>query len=193
MIKQDPPSSRFQQVERLFLAALDQPAAERSGFLRARCDGDDDLLHEVEQMLAADAAADSAADSRDGSGTGLSTGLTGIGALEKAIGTQAAALAAATDSAQGEPTLGSRLGERLGNYQLLSELGRGGMSVVYLAARSDDEYEQKVAIKLIAPSFLGEELRQRLLAERQILARLQHPHIARLLDGGTTPDGTPTS
>jgi serine/threonine-protein kinase len=82
-------------------------------------------------------------------------------------------------------------GSRLGVYRLVSELGRGGMSIVYLATRSDDEFEQTVAVKVLRQGPVNPDLSNRLLAERQILARLSHPNIARLLDGGTTDEGMP--
>lgn len=81
--------------------------------------------------------------------------------------------------------------ERLGAYAVIREIGRGGMGAVYLAARADDEFEKRVAIKLVSAGLGGEILRERFRQERQILARLDHPNIARLLDGGTTADGTP--
>lgn len=83
------------------------------------------------------------------------------------------------------------IGARLGPYQLIKLLGAGGMGEVYLAERVDDEFQQKVAIKLVRNSLLSESVRARLRTERQILASLQHPNIATLLDGGTAPDGTP--
>ncbi|MCB1033403.1 MAG: serine/threonine protein kinase [Acidobacteria bacterium] len=82
-------------------------------------------------------------------------------------------------------------GRRLGPYEVLYELGRGGMGAVYLAERADGEFEQEVAIKVIQGGPLDEETLARFLDERQILARLVHPNIARLLDGGTTPEGVP--
>jgi serine/threonine-protein kinase len=80
---------------------------------------------------------------------------------------------------------------RIGAYHVVGELGRGGMGVVYLADRADGEFQQRVAIKLIATSDTDDPLHQRFLAERQILAGLIHPNIARLLDGGVTDDGRP--
>ena len=65
------------------------------------------------------------------------------------------------------------------------------MGVVYLAARADEEYRQRIAIKLVWPGLYGNELVRRFRQERQILASLDHPHIARLLDGGTTGEGWP--
>ncbi len=85
----------------------------------------------------------------------------------------------------------SRLGERIGAYELLSELGRGGMGIVYLARRADDEFQKKVAIKLVSASLADDVALGRFRSERQISASLDHPHIARLLDGGTTEAGEP--
>ncbi len=82
-------------------------------------------------------------------------------------------------------------GRRVGPYRILREIGRGGMGTVYLAERVDGEFEQRVALKLIRPGFDTEHFLRRFRAERQILARLQHPHIARLLDGGVADDGQP--
>ena len=79
----------------------------------------------------------------------------------------------------------------LGPYRLLSELGRGGMGTVWLAERADDAYHARVAIKIVRGGFADAELARRFRAERQVLADLTHPHIARLLDGGDAPDGTP--
>ena len=80
---------------------------------------------------------------------------------------------------------------RVGPYRVVREIGRGGMGVVYLADRADGEFRQRVAIKLIATSDAQDPRHQRFLAERQILAGLVHPNIARLLDGGVTDDGCP--
>jgi eukaryotic-like serine/threonine-protein kinase len=82
-------------------------------------------------------------------------------------------------------------GRRIGAYRILRELGRGGMGVVYLARRSGAGFEQTVALKLAQAAFQSEFFLRRFLDERQILARLEHPNIARLLDGGVTADGAP--
>jgi len=79
----------------------------------------------------------------------------------------------------------------LGPYRLVRELGRGGMGTVYLGERADGAFEQQVAIKVVRRGLDTEAVLRRFLAERQILASLEHPGIARLLDGGTTPDGLP--
>jgi serine/threonine protein kinase len=86
------------------------------------------------------------------------------------------------------PTL--RPDERLGPYRLVGELGRGGMGVVYAAERDDGQFRRRVAIKVLR-SDAGPSLEARVVAERQILASLDHPNIARLLDGGVTRDGRP--
>jgi len=80
---------------------------------------------------------------------------------------------------------------RLGPWRIGAEIGRGGMGAVYLALRDDAEYEQRAALKLVRPDALTPDARRRFLSERQILARLSHPNIAHLLDGGTAPDGRP--
>lgn len=82
-------------------------------------------------------------------------------------------------------------GERLGPYRIVGEIGRGGIGVVYRASRDDDAFTRDVAIKLIDPGMRSDEVLRRFRAERRILALLEHPNIARLLDGGTAPDGGP--
>ncbi|HEU4601011.1 MAG TPA: serine/threonine-protein kinase, partial [Steroidobacteraceae bacterium] len=82
-------------------------------------------------------------------------------------------------------------GRILGNYRLLRKLGSGGMGDVYLAERADEEYRQHVAIKIVRSGLFSAQIQGRLRQERQILANLQHPNIARLLDGGRAQDGTP--
>jgi eukaryotic-like serine/threonine-protein kinase len=79
----------------------------------------------------------------------------------------------------------------LGPYRIMEEVGRGGMSVVYRAERSDGHFRRQVALKVLRGELDGEELHVRLTAERQILASLDHPNIARLLDGGVTEEGRP--
>src|SRR5208282_198956 len=82
-------------------------------------------------------------------------------------------------------------GDRLGAYRIIYEIGRGGMGAVYLATRADDQYRKQVAIKVVKRGMDSDEVLGRFRHERQILAGLEHPHIARLIDGGTTPDGRP--
>ena len=82
-------------------------------------------------------------------------------------------------------------GERIGPYRIVRSLGRGGMGEVFLAERADEQFRQQVAIKLVRRGLLSRHVQGRLKLERQILATLDHPNIARLFDGGTTSDGTP--
>jgi len=82
------------------------------------------------------------------------------------------------------------VGKRVGHYRILEELGRGGMGAVYLARR-EDEFEKVVALKIIRRGMDTDDMLRRFRNERQILAQLDHPNIARLLDGGTTDDGLP--
>jgi eukaryotic-like serine/threonine-protein kinase len=83
------------------------------------------------------------------------------------------------------------LGGRVGPYRVIRELGRGGMGVVYLAERADGQFRRRVALKLVGTASEDDPVYQRFLAERQILAGLDHPNIARLLDGGVAEDGRP--
>ncbi|HKU16900.1 MAG TPA: tetratricopeptide repeat protein [Steroidobacteraceae bacterium] len=82
-------------------------------------------------------------------------------------------------------------GERIGPYRIVRSLGQGGMGEVFLAERADDQFAQQVALKLVRRGLLSRQVQSRLRLERQILATLDHPNIARLFDGGTTTDGTP--
>lgn len=86
---------------------------------------------------------------------------------------------------------GSTLGEQIGPWRLVGELGHGGMGRVYVGERTDGQFEQRVALKLLPAGRHSDELLHRFEQERQILARLDHPYIARLLDGGTTTEGQP--
>ncbi len=153
---------RWRTVDRIFAQALELPAAERGAFLDAACAGDEDLRREVETLLAAD--------ERDAT------------FLERPAG----------EILGWRPLTGEEEeGGRLGPYRLLRRIGGGGMGTVYLARRDDAEYQREVAVKILRAGLEGTEAYHRFLAERQILARLQHPNIARLYDGGSTADGRP--
>jgi len=93
-------------------------------------------------------------------------------------------------SQQAQPRL-DPTGEIIGPYKVLRSLGQGGMGEVFLAERADKQFEQRVAIKLVRRGLLSKQVQSRLRVERQILASLEHPNIARLLDGGSTRDGIP--
>ncbi len=149
------------RIEELFLQALDRPLAERPGFLQSACADDAGLLREVEEMLEADA-----------SGT---HGVFG-GSVRQALSSY---------------DVEDMEGREIGVYRVVREIGRGGMGAVFLAVRADDEFDKQVAIKIIKRGMDSAELLRRFRHERQILARLDHPYIARLIDGGTLPDGRP--
>src|SRR5215471_18212238 len=83
------------------------------------------------------------------------------------------------------------LGAMLGSWRLSAVIGSGGMGTVYLASRDDKDFVLRAAVKVIAAGRLSRASERRFREERQILARLEHPHIARLIDGGVAPDGSP--
>jgi serine/threonine-protein kinase len=160
---------RWQRVSAVLDAALELPGAARAAYLDEACAGDGDLRRQVEELLAADAEAGS---------------FLAAGALERA----AVLVADIAEELATAPASGERL---VGAYRLLHELGEGGMGVVYLAERIDGQFEHQVAVKLLKQGLGGADAGRRFLQERQILARLQHPGIGRLLDGGVTESGTP--
>ena len=95
------------------------------------------------------------------------------------------------DVGEAARSLLSAEGQRIGPYRIVRKLGEGGMGAVYLAERDDGQFEQTVALKLLRTTLASERVLERFAEERQILARLEHPHIARLLDGGVSEDGRP--
>lgn len=105
--------------------------------------------------------------------------------------TPAPMVMARTDTGPDEQALRSLVGQRLGPYRVRRLFGRGGMGAVYEAERDDAHYQQRVAIKTLWRGADSEVLLQRFRSERQILAALQHPNIAQLIDGGSTETGTP--
>jgi serine/threonine-protein kinase len=157
-------AERWQRIGEIFAAAMERPPAERGRYVAETCGGDAELQREVNSLLeSADSAGDYFANL---------AGRAGIPPVEDA-------------------GFESQVGKRIGNYRLVGLLGRGGMGVVYLAERDDAQFEKRVALKLLPLGMDSDESRQRFRLERQILARLEHPGIARLLDGGVTEDGTP--
>jgi serine/threonine protein kinase/tetratricopeptide (TPR) repeat protein len=164
------PTADWQTVDRLFNAALDLPESERAAFLTLQCGDDSALGSAVERLLGAERRS---------------------AAMFAAIGEERDAL---MREALDEPASGgaaaARIGEHLGPWRLTALLGEGGMAWVYLAERADGRWEQHVAVKLLRAAALATDSR-RLVTERQILSTLDHPNIARLIDGGTTSDGQP--
>jgi eukaryotic-like serine/threonine-protein kinase len=153
---------RWQQVKQVLDEAIALDPSRRDVFLAKRCATDEELRREVESLLS----------SHDEAGTGF---------LKKpAIDLKVVTAAA--------PARESR---RIGVYQIVEQIGQGGMGEVYRAVRADGQYTKEVAIKLVRGGFDSASLVERFRNERQILASLDHPNIARLLDGGTTEDGIP--
>ncbi len=168
---------RRRRVELLFEGALELPPDERQAWLETACRGDDDLRGEVEALLSAHAREQ--------------------GILERPDPAAAGAWIAAGVDLAGphrpgpETRFEPRVDRPVGPYRLLRELGHGGMGTVYLAERADGQFRRRVAIKIIRSGPYTLDLHRRFLAERQILAALDHAHIGRLLDGGFTEDGRP--
>lgn len=161
------PPEQWERVKALVSAALELPAGEREAQVRASGQADDPaVVREALSMLRFAG--------RDDGTTGLP-----LGDIPRAFGL-------------GPPEArDQRAGEVLGAYRILREIGRGGMGAVYLAERADQAFEKQVAIKVLKRGTDTDEVLWRFENERHILARLEHPHIARLLDGGTTADGLP--
>jgi eukaryotic-like serine/threonine-protein kinase len=153
---------RWQVVQRIFLEVEAQEDSGRAAALARACAGDEALQREVESMLRA------SEESGD--------------FLEAAIGEAAGRLAACQSRA---------VSGLIGPYEIVRKIGDGGMGAVYLARRADQQFEKQVAIKLVRTGIESPELLRRFRTERQILAALEHPHIARMLDGGATADGLP--
>src|SRR5262245_19197277 len=153
---------RWKRVEEIFHKALEQPESRRELWLDSTCGSDIELRAEVASLIESDRQAASFVGSK----------------VQRAV------------LEFGDSVRPQVEGRRLGPYRLIRELGRGGMGVVYLAARDDQHYESEVAIKVVQPGLDTDFILRRFRRERQILARLQHPNIAKLFDGGTAEDGT---
>ena len=169
---------RWQQIEAVFQKAVDLEPSDRIVFLRDECRDDSDLKNEVENLLDNYDSAESFIESP------VWTDSFFINSTAKK------AISASFDELT-EEVEDNLMGRRIGVYQLVKELGRGGMGAVYLAERADGEFQQKVAIKLIKRGMDSDFIIRRFRHERQILASFDHPFIGRLLDGGTTDDGLP--
>jgi serine/threonine protein kinase len=152
---------RFRQIRNLFEAALEKEPDARRALIGQAAGSDAELQNEVLRMLQA----------HERKVAFLDGGLTAPAELR-------------TDPRRME-------GRRLGSFEILREIGRGGMGTVYLARRADELFEQQVAIKVVMPQAGGADIIHRFNQERAILAALDHPHIARLYDGGTTEEGWP--
>jgi eukaryotic-like serine/threonine-protein kinase len=164
----------WQRAERLFEQALTYSSSDRGAFLREICGEDGTTRRVVESLLAADEQA-------------------GSFLVAPAFGDAVVALAnadAPAAEAESDAPSGFRAGDRVGPYVILHALGEGGMSTVYLASRPDMPEPFRVALKLVKPGMDTQHILQRFRQEREILAGLDHPNIARLADCGTV-DGRP--
>ena len=158
---------RWRKVEDIFQTALDLSPDERSKYVFEICGNDESLRRDVQMLLK----------QHDSAGELLEEPLyanTELGMLESFV-------------EENDPMLG----RRLGSYRIEREIGRGGMGAVYEASRADNEFNKRAAIKLVKRGMDTDFILRRFRKERQILAALDHPHIAGLLDGGTTEDGLP--
>jgi len=151
----------WNRIQNLFLEALDLPPEERPSFLDKACAGDQEVRREVESLIAHDSTDEQR--------------------IAEALEDTAQSLLESEDLS----------GSRLGVWRVIKEIGRGGMGTVYLACRDDDQFQKHVALKMVKYGMDTAELLGRFRHERQILAHLDHPYIARLIDAGNTQQGRP--
>lgn len=156
-------AKRWSKIKDIFHRALEHSPAVRASFVKNACAGDAKLETEILELLQAD---------------GITVDLfDGIREL--------------THDVHVGDTVYTPDVETIGPYKVLKELGRGGMGVVYLVERADEQYKKQMALKLVKRGMDTDEILLRFRHERQILASLEHPNIARLYDGGATDDGRP--
>lgn len=164
-------SERWHAVEDLYHAAMELREDQRAAYLDRQCGGDEALRVEVESLLAY-------------------SGETASWIDKPAIEVIAEAMAAEPAADPGRST-DPLIGRKIAHYRIVAKLASGGMGDVYRAVRADDTYEKEVALKLVSAGRNSPLFVERFRNERQILAGLDHPNIARLYDGGTTEDGIP--
>ncbi len=156
---------RWQMIKEVLAGALELAPAERDAYLERTCGGEDQLLREVQILLG---------DEREISSRFLN---------QTSLSEASAVILPVEDNPW--------IGRRVGAYKTIEEIGAGGMGEVYRAVRADDQYLKEVALKVVRAGHDSGFIVSRFRNERQILASLDHPNIARLLDGGTTEEGTP--
>jgi len=156
-------NERWRRINELLNSALDKADGEREAWLRAECGDDAELLSEVMSLLAFDA--------------------------EKTGGVRGSIEALASDLH--DTAESTYVGERVGNYRITKKLAEGGMGIVFLAEHAADDFDQQVAVKILPQHRLDSTAGRRFVEERRILAGLEHPNIARMIDGGTLPSGVP--
>ncbi len=165
--------TRMHRLELVFHEALQLPAHSRPEFVRAQCAEDATMMAEVLTLLASESA---------------------VSDLMSATGPLTAHRFLERDPAhdrERDSQADRWVGQVLGGFTLESLLGRGGMGVVYRASRLKNGLAQRVAVKLMARQLESSPARTQFLLERDTLARLEHPHIARLVDGGFSSEGLP--
>jgi serine/threonine protein kinase/predicted negative regulator of RcsB-dependent stress response len=153
---------RWQQIENIFQEAADLPPEEQNQFLDKACGTDSELRKEVQALLA-------------NAGYGPDSNL----------------IQAISEISRSLPLSPDRLNQIIGVYRIIEKIGQGGMGTVYRAIREDQGFKVEVALKLLTNGIHNELLQAKFRSERGILARLEHPNIARFLDGGNADDGTP--
>jgi eukaryotic-like serine/threonine-protein kinase len=161
-------SQRWQKLEEIFQTALDLSDADRSQFISRACSTDPDLRREVETLLT----------QYEDAGDLLDQPFCDEIGIEDLVSLM---------TSKADPMIG----QRVGAYRIEREIGSGGMGVVYVAERADDAFRRRVAIKVIRRGMDTDFILRRFRYERQILAALDHPNIARLHDGGATDTGLP--
>lgn len=152
---------RWQQIKFILDGALAKSAESRSAFVASACGGDAALLADVEALLATDTVS---SDALDGDAFSI------FSEIDR------------------QDTF---IGRTIGSFTIREKIADGGMGSVYFAERTDGEFSQKAAVKLIRAGIHSDAIRRRFLNERQILASLNHPNIAKIIDGGTTDEGFP--
>lgn len=162
---------RWQKVDEVFAGTEGLSNAALESYLVRECSGDAELRQEVESLL-------------------IHADEKGVSTLQKMF-TKAAEVLELTRTGLRIELAEKRIGSRIGYYQLERVLGYGGMGVVYLAARNDEQVSKLVALKLVQQGRDSKFIRDRFRQERQILASLEHPNIARFIDGGVTFDDLP--
>jgi serine/threonine protein kinase len=163
---------RWEQLDALLAAAIDRSPEAREALLRDAAAVDPELESAVRELLQIHADADDA----------LGESVTDLVPL---------LMSSADEELGGDANESLPVGGVVGPYRIVEEIGRGGMGSVYLAERADDQFEKRVALKVVKRGMDTDEVLRRFRHERQILASLEHPNVARLLDGGVTADGRP--
>jgi serine/threonine protein kinase len=163
-------AEKWTRVEQLCQEELERDECQQAAFLDSACGANEELRREVESLLV----------HRQRANTFLEAPAVQIAAAAFTEGTGSVA-----------PDASRLIGRVISQYRIVEKVASGGMGDVYRAVRADGTYDKQVAVKIIQGARSTDFLLARFQNERQILANLEHPHIARLVDGGTTEDGLP--